>query len=113
MFRTLPPSSNPTGAEFDPEEDEPTLEAAWPHLQVRVAGAPEAEGRDTVFSPGREPTPSWSRGGGGRPLSFGVTALQTCTSESSVVAEGFCLFGHVTETTQLQNCQYIFSGSNC
>jgi len=20
--------------EFDPEEDEPTLEAAWPHLQV-------------------------------------------------------------------------------
>uniref|UniRef100_A0A674N357 Serine/threonine protein phosphatase 2A regulatory subunit n=1 Tax=Takifugu rubripes TaxID=31033 RepID=A0A674N357_TAKRU len=28
MFRTLPPSSNPTGAEFDPEEDEPTLEAA-------------------------------------------------------------------------------------
>ncbi|XP_054944700.1 serine/threonine-protein phosphatase 2A 56 kDa regulatory subunit gamma isoform isoform X3 [Physeter macrocephalus] len=33
MFRTLPPSSNPTGAEFDPEEDEPTLEAAWPHLQ--------------------------------------------------------------------------------
>lgn len=36
MFRTLPPSSNPTGAEFDPEEDEPTLEAAWPHLQVGV-----------------------------------------------------------------------------
>lgn len=35
LFRTLPPSSNPTGAEFDPEEDEPTLEAAWPHLQVK------------------------------------------------------------------------------
>ncbi|XP_069394833.1 serine/threonine-protein phosphatase 2A 56 kDa regulatory subunit delta isoform isoform X2 [Paralichthys olivaceus] len=34
LFRTLPPSSNPTGAEFDPEEDEPTLEAAWPHLQL-------------------------------------------------------------------------------
>uniref|UniRef100_A0A1A8QBH7 Serine/threonine protein phosphatase 2A regulatory subunit n=1 Tax=Nothobranchius pienaari TaxID=704102 RepID=A0A1A8QBH7_9TELE len=34
MFRTLPPSSNPTGAEFDPEEDEPTLEASWPHLQL-------------------------------------------------------------------------------
>uniref|UniRef100_A0A673ZPN2 Serine/threonine-protein phosphatase 2A 56 kDa regulatory subunit gamma isoform-like n=1 Tax=Salmo trutta TaxID=8032 RepID=A0A673ZPN2_SALTR len=34
MFRTLPPSSNPTGAEFDPEEDEPTLEAAWPHIQL-------------------------------------------------------------------------------
>lgn len=38
MFRTLPPSSNPTGAEFDPEEDEPTLEAAWPHLQVPNSG---------------------------------------------------------------------------
>lgn len=38
LFRTLPPSSNPTGAEFDPEEDEPTLEAAWPHLQVRRCG---------------------------------------------------------------------------
>ncbi|XP_033126676.1 serine/threonine-protein phosphatase 2A 56 kDa regulatory subunit gamma isoform-like [Anneissia japonica] len=34
MFRTLPPPSNPSGAEFDPEEDEPTLEAAWPHLQL-------------------------------------------------------------------------------
>ena len=33
-FRTLPPPSNPNGAEFDPEEDEPSLEAAWPHLQV-------------------------------------------------------------------------------
>lgn len=39
LFRTLPPSSNPTGAEFDPEEDEPTLEAAWPHLQVSERGA--------------------------------------------------------------------------
>lgn len=37
MFRALPPSSNPTGAEFDPEEDEPTLEAAWPHLQVHAS----------------------------------------------------------------------------
>ena len=36
LFRTLPPSSNPSGAEFDPEEDEPTLEAAWPHLQVHA-----------------------------------------------------------------------------
>lgn len=34
LFRTLPPSSNPNGAEFDPEEDEPTLEASWPHLQI-------------------------------------------------------------------------------
>lgn len=36
-FRALPPSSNPAGAEFDPEEDEPTLEASWPHIQVSVA----------------------------------------------------------------------------
>ena len=34
-FRALPPSStNHTITEFDPEEDEPVLEAAWPHLQV-------------------------------------------------------------------------------
>ena len=32
IFRTLPPSDS---NEFDPEEDEPTLEASWPHLQVR------------------------------------------------------------------------------
>ncbi|GCC42974.1 hypothetical protein chiPu_0027015, partial [Chiloscyllium punctatum] len=31
IFRTLPPSDNP---EFDPEEDEPNLEASWPHLQL-------------------------------------------------------------------------------
>ena len=37
VFRTLPPPSNPSGAEYDPEEDEPTLEASWPHLQVRVS----------------------------------------------------------------------------
>jgi serine/threonine-protein phosphatase 2A regulatory subunit B' len=30
----LPPTNSPSGAEFDPEEDEPTLEAAWPHLQL-------------------------------------------------------------------------------
>ncbi|CAM6004060.1 unnamed protein product, partial [Sphagnum balticum] len=30
----LPPASNPCGAEFDPEEDEPSLEVAWPHLQL-------------------------------------------------------------------------------
>lgn len=33
-FRALPPSTNPSGAEFDPEEDEPTLESSWPHLQI-------------------------------------------------------------------------------
>uniref|UniRef100_A0A8R1ESC1 Uncharacterized protein n=1 Tax=Caenorhabditis japonica TaxID=281687 RepID=A0A8R1ESC1_CAEJA len=31
IFRVLPPSEN---CEFDPEEDEPTLEASWPHLQL-------------------------------------------------------------------------------
>lgn len=25
---------NPSGAEYDPEEDEPTLEPSWPHLQL-------------------------------------------------------------------------------
>jgi Protein phosphatase 2A regulatory B subunit (B56 family). len=34
LFRTLPPSENP---DFDPEEDDPTLEASWPHLQVCVS----------------------------------------------------------------------------
>ncbi|XP_028676394.1 serine/threonine-protein phosphatase 2A 56 kDa regulatory subunit alpha isoform [Erpetoichthys calabaricus] len=31
IFRTLPPSDNP---DFDPEEDEPTLEVSWPHIQL-------------------------------------------------------------------------------
>ncbi|KAM7534961.1 hypothetical protein Aperf_G00000094344 [Anoplocephala perfoliata] len=29
IFRTLPPSDNP---DFDPEEDDPVLDSAWPHL---------------------------------------------------------------------------------
>ena len=33
-FRALPPSTNPSGEQFDPEEDEPTLEPSWPHLQI-------------------------------------------------------------------------------
>lgn len=47
LFRTLPPTTNTNGAEFDPEEDEPTLEAAWPHLQLvyelflRILEAPD------------------------------------------------------------------------
>ncbi|KAK6012701.1 protein phosphatase 2A regulatory B subunit, partial [Ostertagia ostertagi] len=36
LFRPLSPPTNPVGAEFDPDEDEPTLEAAWPHLQVII-----------------------------------------------------------------------------
>jgi hypothetical protein len=31
LFWMLLPSENP---DFDPEEDDPTLEASWPHLQV-------------------------------------------------------------------------------
>ncbi|CAD5122883.1 DgyrCDS11283 [Dimorphilus gyrociliatus] len=31
ILRTLPPSDNP---DFDPEEDDPALEASWPHLQL-------------------------------------------------------------------------------
>lgn len=34
LFRTIPPQLNPTGDAFDPEEDEPVLENAWPHLQI-------------------------------------------------------------------------------
>ncbi|KAJ1985372.1 serine/threonine-protein phosphatase 2A 56 kDa regulatory subunit delta isoform [Dimargaris verticillata] len=34
LFRTIPPQANPVGEQFDPEEDEPVLEAAWPHIQV-------------------------------------------------------------------------------
>ncbi len=33
LFRSLPPPSMPPGV-FDPEENEPTLEPSWPHLQV-------------------------------------------------------------------------------
>ena len=36
LFRTLPPSSHEnTGSDsFDAEEEEPTMEPAWPHLQI-------------------------------------------------------------------------------
>jgi serine/threonine-protein phosphatase 2A regulatory subunit B' len=34
LFRPIPPPVNPTGDAFDPEEDEPVLEVAWPHIQV-------------------------------------------------------------------------------
>lgn len=34
MFRPIPPQLNPFGDAFDPEEDEPILEVAWPHLQI-------------------------------------------------------------------------------
>ncbi|KAI0720978.1 protein phosphatase PP2A0 B subunit gamma isoform [Cerioporus squamosus] len=34
LFRAIPPPVNPTGDAFDPEEDEPVLELAWPHLKI-------------------------------------------------------------------------------
>jgi len=34
LFRPIPPPLNPQGEAFDPEEDEPVLEVAWPHIQV-------------------------------------------------------------------------------
>lgn len=33
LFRGLAPNSLPPHAQYDPEEDEPVLEASWPHLQ--------------------------------------------------------------------------------
>ena len=33
-FRAFPPNDN--FADFDPEEDEPSLEAGWPHIQVSL-----------------------------------------------------------------------------
>eukprot|EP00051_Salpingoeca_urceolata_P005299 m.71923 g.71923 ORF g.71923 m.71923 type:complete len:553 (+) comp14221_c1_seq1:117-1775(+) len=34
LFRAMPPPADPVAPDFDPEEDEPTLEAAWPHLTL-------------------------------------------------------------------------------
>ncbi|KAF2402897.1 protein phosphatase 2A regulatory B subunit [Trichodelitschia bisporula] len=34
LFRPIPPPMNIQGEAFDPEEDEPVLEVAWPHIQV-------------------------------------------------------------------------------
>ncbi|KAH9926217.1 phosphatase 2A regulatory B subunit-domain-containing protein [Fomitopsis serialis] len=34
LFRAIPPPVNPIGDAFDPEEDEPVLELAWPHLKI-------------------------------------------------------------------------------
>merc|ERR1719267_143859 len=33
LFRGLAPNTNNGAQQYDPEEDEPVLEAAWPHLQ--------------------------------------------------------------------------------
>eukprot|EP01132_Coremiostelium_polycephalum_P004338 gene4338-5429_t len=34
LFRPLPPRTNPYGVMYDPEEDEPILEAGWAHIQI-------------------------------------------------------------------------------
>ncbi|EEA24087.1 serine/threonine-protein phosphatase 2A 56 kDa regulatory subunit delta isoform [Talaromyces marneffei ATCC 18224] len=34
LFRPIPPPVTPQGEAYDPEEDEPVLEVAWPHIQV-------------------------------------------------------------------------------
>eukprot|EP00744_Colponema_vietnamica_P001070 GILI01001818.1.p1 GENE.GILI01001818.1~~GILI01001818.1.p1 ORF type:complete len:470 (+),score=127.00 GILI01001818.1:94-1503(+) len=34
LFRSLPPSNHTNGPTFDPEEDEPSLDPAWSHLQI-------------------------------------------------------------------------------
>lgn len=58
IFRTLPPSENP---EFDPEEDEPTLEASWPHLQVRYVQTHSSQwGSDHIMTLYSHSTCSWN-----------------------------------------------------
>ena len=49
LFRGLAPSQTPANVQYDPEEDEPVLEASWPHLQV---SAPLRRG---PMGAGREP----------------------------------------------------------
>jgi len=34
LFRPLPPRVNPVGEKFEVDDDEPILEAAWPHVQI-------------------------------------------------------------------------------
>ncbi|GMM34041.1 protein phosphatase 2A regulatory subunit [Saccharomycopsis crataegensis] len=34
LFRPIPPPVNPVGDIYDPDEDEPVSEIAWPHMQV-------------------------------------------------------------------------------
>ena len=37
LFRALPPSRGADQENYDPDEEEPTLEPTWPHLQVHTA----------------------------------------------------------------------------
>ena len=46
LFRALPPSKGGDQENYDPDEEEPSLEPTWPHLQVR---APTLNGTVTSF----------------------------------------------------------------
>ena len=37
LFRALPPSKGGDQENYDPDEEEPSLEPTWPHLQVSPA----------------------------------------------------------------------------
>ncbi|KAJ3781738.1 armadillo-type protein [Lentinula aff. detonsa] len=40
LFRSIPLPVNPIGNMFDPKEDKPVLELAWPHLQIQYIDQP-------------------------------------------------------------------------
>ena len=72
-FRTLPPSDAP---EFDPDEDEPPVEATWPHLEVvweEEGGGTNGNGPNTPGGEGGEDQiPLVGRGGEDQILLVGV-----------------------------------------
>jgi hypothetical protein len=59
LFRTLPPTRAHDADNFDPEEEEPTLEPAWPHLQARARARARGAGGGL---PGGTRRPAVSRG---------------------------------------------------
>jgi hypothetical protein len=74
LFRTLPPSRSHDVDNFDPEEEEPTLEPAWPHLQVRVharcvlcaVGARHSRSGECLRAGQGSEFVAWGEGGGCR-----------------------------------------------
>jgi hypothetical protein len=64
LFRTLPPSRSHDADNFDPEEEEPLLEPAWPHLQARRAAGEGLGGRPGERA-GR--AAAWAGSGAGGP----------------------------------------------
>ena len=75
MFRTLPPSDNP---DFDPEEDDPTLEASWPHLTVSLT--PDFDPREALESIGWELEKRYVRRGAQRPHDVNAASMLFCVS---------------------------------